>query len=388
MIKGKILFMTALLAAGACAAVINVPKECRTVQQAVAAASAGDTILLAPGTYVVARYLGVPKKLTIASRFINSQNAADINATVIKAGQKAKEQWFDIGAGAQGTKIIGLTIVGNHEHSLAIRNAYSEVRDCRFIGGKDQLSFEGGGGLVVRCRFEGARDDAIDADNSVSWTVERCAIKDAHDDGIEVRLHAKQGPVTTHIARYNTFTGTTTGIQLIDYAGDSHRRFEIYGNLFKKTKSTAMDCTRHTSDRNVEGSPMVEPVTFFNNTIDGCRNGITMAPTLVVLNTLLTNMQSKGIVTGKYLKKGDRAIVDYCLFFKNRADYDHGLTMGQKIFRFDPQYADTAAYKLSPNSPAVDAGVAAYRRQGVELLKIPKGQYLGKAPDLGAGEYR
>ena len=249
------------------------------------------------------------------------------------------------------------------------------------------MSFEGGGGLVAHCYFQGAGDDAIDADESVSWTVEYCTITGSSDDGIEVRLHAREGPVTTHIARYNTFTDCTTGIQLIDYAGDSHRRFEIHENVFKNTRSTALDCTVHTSDRNVNGSPMVEKAAIFNNTIDGCRNGITMAPNLVILNNVFTNTTVKGIAKGKHLEAGDNSLVDHCLFFKNGSDYDKGLNMGKNIFTFDPQYGDATSCELSPGSQAIDLGAATYRWKGVEVLKIPDEQYSGKAPDLGANEY-
>ncbi|NQZ70158.1 MAG: right-handed parallel beta-helix repeat-containing protein [Lentisphaeria bacterium] len=340
---------------------MKVPEDYKTVQEAILAASAGDTILLAPGTYMIEGKIEVPKKLTIASNYLNSKDKSAIDATVLKASKKAGLQWFDIGPKAKGTKIIGLTFLGNAEHSLAIRNSHTEVSHCKFVGGRDQLSFEGGGGLVAHCYFEGAGDDAIDADLSVSWTAEHCTIRGSRDDGIEIRLHVKEGPITTHIVRYNTFTDGTTGIQLIDYEGDSHRKFEIYGNVFKNTRSTAVDCTVDTGNRNVDGSPMVEKAKIFSNTIDGCRNGITMAPNLVILNNIFTNTMVKGIIKGKHLEAGNTSIVDYCLFFKNGANYDKGLNMGKNIFTFDPQYSDTTSYKLSPNSRAIDMGIAAYR---------------------------
>lgn len=377
----------AMFATWSYGAVLKVPEDHKTIQEAIVAGSAGDMILLAPGTYVIESNLAVSKKLTIASNYINSKDNADIVATIVKAGPKAKTQWFDIQSEAKDTKIIGLTIVGNGNHSLAIWNLHSEVSHCRFIGGHDQLSFEGGGGLVSHCYFEGAGDDTIDADDSVSWTVEYCTIRGSRDDGIEVRLHSKNGPITTHIARYNTFTGGTTGIQLFDYAGDSRRRFEIHGNVFKNTRSTALDCTLNTGDKNVDGSPMVEKATIFNNTIDGCRNGITMAPNLVILNNIFTNTTIKGIVKGKHLEAGDNSRVDHCLFFKNGSDYDEGLNMGKNIFTFDPQYGDKTSYELSPGSQAVDMGAATYRWKGVEVLKIPDEEYSGKVPDLGANEH-
>jgi hypothetical protein len=214
--------------------------------------------------------------------------------------------------------------------------------------------------------------------------VEFCTIRGARDDGIEVRLHAKAGPVTTHIARHNTFTDCTTGIQFIDYEGDSHRRFEIYQNLITNTRSTALDHTLDTSDRNVDGSPMVEQSMIFNNTIDGCKNGITMAPNLVILNNMFTNTTTMGIVKGKYLKVGNNASIDYCLFFKNVSDYDKGLNMGENIFTFDPQYVDTTSCRLSPGSRAIDAGTATYTWKGNAVLRSFDTRYSGKAPDLGA----
>ncbi|MBT3288851.1 MAG: right-handed parallel beta-helix repeat-containing protein [Victivallales bacterium] len=384
---GTAILTAALLATSSYAAVLRVPKDHKTIQEAIGAAAEGDTILLAAGTYVVESHLEVQKRLTIASAFIDSKDGGDIDRTIVKAGDKAIKQWFDLGRRAKGSKVVGLTILGNRTHSLAICNAYSEVSHCKFVGGTDQLSFEGGGGLVSHCQFEGAGDDAVDADNSVSWTVEHCTIKGAHDDGIEVRLHAKKGPITTHIARYNTFTECTTGVQFIDYAGDSHRRFEIHGNVFKNTKSTALDCTVHTSNRNTDGSPMVEEATIFGNTIDGCLNGITMAPRLVILNNIITNTKEKGIVKGKHLEAGARSIVDHCLFFGNALDYDEGVDLGKSIFTFDPQYVDATSYALSPGSQAIDKGVATYTWQGVEALKIPAEDYSGKAPELGAYEH-
>jgi hypothetical protein len=74
--------------------------------------------------------------------------------------------------------------LGNRQHSLSIKNSYTEVRHCKFIKGRDQLSFEGGGGLVSHCYFEGSADEPVDADKSVSWTVEYCTFKGSGQDGL------------------------------------------------------------------------------------------------------------------------------------------------------------------------------------------------------------
>jgi len=93
-------------------AVLKVPEDHKTIPEAVAAAAAGDTILIAPGTYTLDS-LQVAKKLVMASNHINSQDDGDIDNTIIKPSPKARKQWFDLRATAGDTKIIGLTILGN-----------------------------------------------------------------------------------------------------------------------------------------------------------------------------------------------------------------------------------------------------------------------------------
>ena len=275
-------------------AVLRVPDDYGTIPEAVTAADEGDTILIAAGTYTLDS-LDIPKPLVLASDFINSESEGDIAKTIIRASSKAGKAWFDIRPGAKDTKIIGLTIEGNRRHTLAIRNSHTEVRHCRMLNGKDQLSFEGGGGLVSHCYFEGSGDDPIDADESVSWTVEYCTFKGSGQDGLEIRLHPKEGPLTRHVVRYNTFLSNRGAcIQLVDYAGDSHREFRIHGNIFKNAKNIAVDCTLDSSDGNTNGSPMAERVVIYNNTFDGCRNGITMAPGVVVLNNVFSNCGENG----------------------------------------------------------------------------------------------
>jgi len=367
-------------------AVLKVPADHKTIPAAIQAASAGDTILIARGTYTVDS-LDVSKPLVLASNFATSKDTDDITKTVIKASTKAGKRWFSIRSKAKDTKVIGLTIIGNRRHTLAIRNSYSEVRHCRFIKGKDQLSFEGGGGLVSHCYFEGSGDEPIDADESLSWTIEYCTFKGSGQDGLEIRLHPKKGPLTTHIVRYNTFLSNRGAcIQFVDYDGDSRRKFMIHGNIFKNAVNMAIDCTLDSSDGNTNGSPMVERAVIFNNTFDGCRNGVTMAPGVVLLNNIFTNTREKGILKGKYVKQGGPSIVDYCLFFKNGADYDIGLNVGGHIFAFDPGYANATSYKLTPGSGAIDRGVARYERENSKVLDIAEAQYSGRAPDLGAQE--
>ena len=341
--------------------VLKVPSEHPTIDVAVGIASDGDTILIARGTYEHTT-LNVNKRLTLASDYINTKDQIDIDKTIIKATPAAEKQWFSLNS--KDSKIVGLTIIGNKNHTLKITSPYSEVLYCNFIGGGDQLSFEGGGGRVAHCNFDGAGDDAIDAD--------------------ETRLQPKSGPLTTHVFRYNTvFKAGQSGIQLVDYAGDSKRTFRIYGNLFLNCggSGVSMMANEH-SDENHKGSDMVENVVVYNNTFYRCNHGMTLSPKAIVLNNIFYNCL-KGVGKGKYITSdNDKTLLDYCLFFKSRTDYDSGITTGSNILTEDPKFKDTKTFELSQGSPAIDAGTVKY----AEVLKIAERAYNGSAPDLGAKE--
>ncbi|MHC4539803.1 MAG: hypothetical protein ACYS74_08485 [Planctomycetota bacterium] len=360
---------------------MRVPSEHPTIDGAISAASDGDTILIAPGTYEHT-ILTVNKRLTLASDYVNTKDQIDIDQTIIKATPIAGKQWFSLDA--KDSRIVGLTLIGNENHTLKITSPYSEVLHCTFIGGGDQLSFEGGGGRVAHCHFDGAGDDAVDADDSVSYVVEYCTFDNVKEDADETRLQPKSGPLTTHVFRYNTvFKAGQSGIQLVDYAGDSKRTFQIYGNLFLNCKGSGVSMmANEQSDENHEGSDMLENVIVYNNTFYGCNHGMTLSPKAIVLNNIFSNCR-KGVGKGKYITDdNDKTLLDYCLFFKNQIDYDSVVTRGSHVLTEDPNFKDTKTFELSEGSPAIDAGTATY----AEVLKIPDGAYHGSAPDLGAKE--
>jgi hypothetical protein len=374
--------------------IIRIPNSYDTIQEGIDAATEGDTVLIARGTYIHDNLL-VNKRLVIASNYIMNKDTTDIDSTIIKASLIAGQEWFLINADATGAKIIGLRIEGNNEHSLGITNTYTEVIHCKFIGGKDQLSLEGSssllvGGYIGYCYFEGAGDDGIDCDRTGNWIIEHNTIINSHQDGIEVRLHPKLSPQTSHIFRYNTIINPgESGIQLINYPGDSFRTFQIYGNIFKDCQGSGISCMYNTqTNEDYQGSDMEEKATIYNNTFDNCNYGLTEAPNLIILNNIIANCKNKGIARGAYVTmENDNSIVDYCNFYNNPTDYDSDISKGSNIFNFDPKFENATTYNLSSNSEAIDAGTANYLWQDLTVLSIPDSEYVGLAPDLGAKEY-
>ena len=374
--------------------IIHIPDNFLTIQEGIDFATEGDTILISPGTYINDSLL-VDKKLVLTSNFIYSEDVAEIDNTIIKASSISPKEWFLNNSDATGTKIIGLKIEGNEEHSMAIANSYTEIIHCKFINGKDQLSFEGStdhpaGGYVGYCYFEGAGDDGIDCDDSGNWIIEYNTIVNSQEDAIEVRLQPKSGPMTHHIFRYNTIINPgESGIQLINYPEDSFREFQIYGNIFKNCQGSGVSCMYNTETiEDYQGSDMEEKATVFNNTFDYCNYGLTQAPNLIILNNIFSNSLTKGIARGSYVtNENDNSIVDYCDFYNNQSDYDADIRQGSNLYYFDPKFENLTTYELLPASEAINAGTAIYTWQNQIVLNISESDYIGAAPDLGAVEY-
>jgi hypothetical protein len=367
------------------ATIISVPETKPTLLEAIKDAAKGDTILLAPGTHTQPKLLNVNKAVMIASHFILSNNQKDIESTVINAGTNDMGEWFELSA--ENSSVVGIRFVGNEEHTLHITAPYASVTHCQFIGGKDQLSVTGGGGYIAHCYFENAGDDAIDCDKSKSWTIEYNLIVNAHQDGIEVRLHDKDAPLTTHIFRYNEVIGSgESGIQLIDYEDDSYREFLIHNNLFRSCRGAGVSCMYQEKDNTSEvyrGSLMQEKAFVFNNTFAKCNYGLTISPGLIILNNIFVDLSTKGIERGIYVDdSNDNSIVDYCLFYNNTTPYDPDIKIGKNIIEDqDPLLNDN--YELGDGSPCIKAGIDQYSWGGT-TFKLPTSDYIGDKPDLGA----
>jgi hypothetical protein len=368
--------------------IIDVPGDHATIEDAVRSASQGDTVLLAPGIYTQKRLIKIDKSITLASNFILSNDRADIEHTIINAVSNDMKEWFEIAS--ENTEVIGIKFLGNEEHTLHITAPYAFVKHCIFIGGKDQLSITEGGGYIGHCYFEGAGDDAIDCDQSISWTIEYNTIVNAHQDGIEIRLHEKDEPLTKHIFRHNTVTGSgQSGIQMIDYRGNSYRKFYIHNNIFRNCKGAGVSCMykeKDDTDEVYKGSLMKETAFVYNNTFDGCNYGLTVSPGLVVINNIFTHTKTIGITRGAYVNdSNDRSIVDYCLFYNNSVHYDANISIGDNnISDVDPALDNQ--FRLKYKSPGIDKGIAKYSWKQKKIV-IPAKEFNGVAPDLGAIEF-
>jgi hypothetical protein len=376
-----------LMGAAAQAKSLHVPKDFATIASALESAADGDTIVLAPGNHTQPAPLKVHKSVTIASRFLETGNRADVETTIVSPATRDMAAWMELAA--PDSRIVGITFRGSDEHTLNIKGVSASVLHCRFLGGEDQLSLTRGGGRIADCYFENAGDDGIDCDQSVSWVIENNTIVNAHQDGIEIRLHSKAAPPTTHIFRNNRVVGSgESGLQLIDYQGNSYREFRIHNNVFVDCRGSGVSCMYQEKDNSREayrGSLMEERAYIYNNTFDGCNYGLTIAPNLIILNNLFVNSRTRGIERGIYVTDAlDHSIVDYCLFFNNPEHFDTDVRKGARVL-VDRNPQLNPDNELQTGSPCIDAGTARHLWGGSEFI-IPRSEYRGTAPDIGAKE--
>jgi hypothetical protein len=370
------------------AAVIKVTSDDNSLVSAIEKSSDGDTILLAPGTYTLSEKVKINKAVIVASNYIYDQEDRWIDSTIFTPAKRSMHEWFELSA--KDSRVIGFTFIGNSNHILNISASYAYVSHCKFYGGKDQLSFSGAGGYVGYCYFENAGDDALDCDQSIDWIIEHNMIVNAFQDGIEIRLHDKKSPLTKHYFRYNTVIGAgESGIQLIDYKGDSYREFYINNNVFQYCHGAGVSCMYKEKDNTNEvyrGSLMKETAFVYNNTFSGCNYGITISPGLLILNNMFINSKTVAVGRGIYVDdRNDLSITDYSCFYDNKKNFDKGVVLGKhNLIDINPHVDQSLL--LKKGNILIDKGTAEFEWKNKKLV-ISKDQYLGDKPDIGAFEY-
>ncbi len=366
----------------------RVPGTYATIREAVNAAEDGDTILISDGTYKEGS-IKVDKSLVVASKFLTDGNRDHIVKTQIDSG--SRENTFETVEGTGLVEFVGLSFTGKEK--FIVGNSQLDVRDCRFSGGADQVSFETQSfGRVTRSVFENSRDDAVDSDSAAKVAdafieISNNTIANCGDDGIEIRLYRRSsGPIMPYTIENNIITHSDEdGIQLIDARStrnDNSRVFYIANNLIKNSGDAGIGCMpEQDTIENFGGAPdMDEPVFVTNNTIVENRYGISGGANMVVLNTIIKDNSVRGIA-----HVGGRGIVDYSLFHNNGEHLFRSTEGGRNFKNRDPGYA-ASSYQLLSGSFSIDRGIALYRHRDVDVLDLPDGAFRGPAPDLGAFE--
>jgi parallel beta-helix repeat protein len=371
-----LLLPTVAMAAGN---TLRVPEDQPTIQGAIDAARDGDTIIVAPGKYEEKLTID-GKKITLASRFLTSNDPADVERTILdggKDGMKKGPSILYVKRKAEA-RLVGFTIQNSH-HAVT-NSGVLDTLHCRFIENGDALSFESGSGTIRHNVFENNTDDGIDMDGASAAVIEDNVISNNKDDGIEIRLHKHRGDLLEIVIRKNVFEGNKEdGLQLIDYPGMSDRTFRIERNVFANNAMAGLGCMPDGDTKEkYSGADLIEPVLVINNTFVGNEYGITGGDNMVLLNNVIAGSAKAAIKR----VHGDSAAGVNLLWNNGDDVVDCDLNTADFV-NAEPKLDQ--AYRPLAGSPCIDAGAASFRYNG-ETLELPHDTYTGSAPDLGANE--
>lgn len=356
-----------------------------SVQSAINAASAGDTVLISPGVYKGS--LVVDKNIILKAS-VYDKNDARKNTVII-----------DGNSSANGVITIPSNISGNPQIiGLVLKNAASGILafspftvEHSFLTGADDLAEyeKGSGGINRNNVYVAAGDDAIDLDNQVrDITIENNLILNSRQDGIEVRLQDDVivGEPVKYMIKNNRIEGNGTGgdgdgLQIIDYDKDTNRIFYISGNLFLNNRQSGiglMCCTM--TKETYEAASIREEIQVIGNTFFGNNHGITGGDNMLVLHNIFTK------TTATALKNIDNAsVTTHNLFWQNGTDAV-GTTLNNAI-KSDP-LLDSNYLLRSAGSQAVNTGIAGYAwRTLAGTIREVTVPVRDASPDLGWKEF-
>jgi hypothetical protein len=143
-----VIFMLAMTSFTAVADVINVPGDYHSIQEAIDGAQDFDTVLVEPGVYV--ENIVIDRKvLTLASRFLTSEDWNDVTSTVIDGNYKGSVVNFDSTGLDNQSAFIGFTLENGEAYNgggVFCNNSNTLISHC-YIRYNNGVS--GGGVLTV-----------------------------------------------------------------------------------------------------------------------------------------------------------------------------------------------------------------------------------------------
>jgi hypothetical protein len=338
-------------------ATLHVPGDHPTIQQAIAAASSGDTVLVAPGTYV--------EQLDFLGKAITVTSSGGAKVTTVDS--QNQEQWLDFpqasvvrmihGEGPLSV-LAGFTLTGSKDLSGAFDghtgiwcNGLSPtIRDCVV---RDNAGSIGGGvfgnALLERCTITGNRTVVSGDGGGVHGqpTLVDCWITGNHSSGKGGGLYAT-GPCLV--------TGTVFDANIAGNGSDGYSGGGVYG------PATLIECqiTNNSAHHYFSGGPPDE----IGTGVDGAAALIrcTVADNFIALGPVVDET-SGGIK--------NVAVVESSILWNNQS-HDVAVHSSPAItysivgggypgagnLALNPAFLDAPAgdYFLTPASPAIDAG--------------------------------
>lgn len=387
-------------------ALIRVPKDYLTIQEAIDAAEPGDVIQVTAGIYQENITLNKPVSL-VAATFDEIDPTR--NTTIIDGAGTAAT--ISIPSGLSQMPVIRGFVLQNGVDNIQASSEFIAEFNY-FHSAANLVSYQIGGGGVNRGNvYFNARDNAIRLDHiDRPLLIENNRILYSANSGIEISLQSTSAPpalIEVNLWNNMILGNGEDGIQFVDHPDapqDTNRRFVIAGNLIANNKQAGIGLMPNANTvEDLSGAATVEAVRVINNTFYGNQYGISGGDNLVAINNIIANSSGRGAWRVPAEEDGISTIA-YTLFHNNGADADETSLGPGVILGVDPRFVaapnagpdgtwatvddDFTGLVLRSDSPAIDKGVAQFQAVNGELIPpTPLTGFLGAAPDLGWREF-
>ena len=350
-----------------------------TIQAAITASTTGDTIKVGPGTYAG---FTVNKQVIIESEDFNRANPK-LNTIKINGSVTVTGSW----AWDQGPTIRGFSI---NAADAIIGNAPFIIEYNYGTGGGDIVSFEPGGGGIVRGNYlENSGDDCIDVDNQTKEIlIENNTMTRCGQDGIEIRQQNDTISSRATLTFRNNFVDVTgeDSLQIMDYDNFSNRRYILQRNVFRNAGKAGIGImVADITNQNYSAAAMPEPLYAVNNTFINNDAGISGGANLIAINNIFSGQKTFDLKAVGGKSKVINSVFAATPKLQGTNNLDNATT---KIG--DPKL--DASLVPQAGSLAIDAGIASYSHtytfngQNINdtVVSYQAGSdYIGSAPDSG-----
>ncbi|HKG93094.1 MAG TPA: right-handed parallel beta-helix repeat-containing protein [Gemmatimonadaceae bacterium] len=323
---------------------INVPADYRSVQQAIDSARRGDTVLVAPGRYFEnISFRG--KDIVLTSHFALGGDTSFISRTVLDGSRAANPDTASV-------------VIMDHElDSTAVLQGFTITGGTGtvWLDPKDKVYFREGGGVLCEFGSPVIRYNVIENNEASDTTPAKGGTKVVSAGGGGIRCGFAEPTIENNVIRGNRgrygagvvlfHTSATVRNNLVvgntggeDFGGSG---LWVVGPYSRRVPNVI---EHNTVVRNVSASADTNP-----RAMRGKAGGMIYANSVSVVrnNIVWGNSQAMGGQVG--FPPGMQPTMTHNLV-------QGGGVAGAGNIDADPLFADTISYRLSPRSPAVDAG--------------------------------